>query len=479
MSEIQPNKKLVFCFDGTSNTLDIPYPTNVAITAAAVQNTSKTGPQIVYYDEGVGSGSLWDKMKGGAVGAGLYDKVIEAYKFLVFNYEPNDEIFIFGFSRGAYTARSFAGLIHHVGVVNSCFADKIKVATALYQNREKKDVIDDLDDINEFRRQFVTDSCASEQDIAWRLANVEGFEPTLPIVRVRYIGVWDTVKTIGDPRFGDDDGDGEYDDAEFHDHNLYPSVVAARHAVSIDERRKKFNVTPWDNIDALNQARGFDVADPDRPYQQQWFPGGHGSVGGGGDIRGLSDEGLEWVLDGAKAEGLALDISTHSKIWGIRPDVLAPLENASTVSWKPADVVMRLLPKADRKGPSAIHEISTATIVRWAAPAKFTPEKKTYRPAPLSSLGDQLDAAAKAYASWEFASRGDYEKEAETVAETVTAEGRTFRRYVIQLGESLGGIAERELGDKDRAGEILDINRTTILDPNRYYAGQIINLPMA
>ena len=93
-------KRLVFCFDGTSNTLDREFPTNVAITAAAVRNSSNTGPQIVYYDEGVGTGSGRDKLVGGATGKGLFQRIVEGYKFLVFNYEPGDEIFIFGFSRG-------------------------------------------------------------------------------------------------------------------------------------------------------------------------------------------------------------------------------------------------------------------------------------------------------------------------------------------------------------------------------------------
>ena len=431
-------KRLVFCFDGTSNTLDIPYPTNVAITAAAVQNTSRTGPQIVYYDEGVGSGGAWDKITGGAVGAGLYDRVVEAYKFLVFNHEPGDEIFIFGFSRGAYTARSFAGLIRHAGVVNSCFADKIKVATALYQNREKKDVIDDRDEINQFRREFVIDSCASDQDVAWRTANIPGCDPTaVPMVRVRYIGVWDTVKTIGDPRLGDRDNDGEFDDAEFHDHNLYSSVVSARHAVSIDERRKKFDVTLWNNIDELNRSKNFAVDDPTRPYQQQWFPGGHGSVGGGGDIRGLSDEGLEWILEGAKRQGLKLDTTTHSKIWGIKPDVLVSLSNSSTKSWAPADVIMRHLSKKDRSGPKFIHEVSTAAIVRWAAPNAMTPGDELYRPAPLAVLTAKVNAAAAAYEPWEFETRGGFVTDGVAVAPTVTSGAHTFRRYVIKLGESL------------------------------------------
>ncbi|MDO1560101.1 DUF2235 domain-containing protein [Brevundimonas sp. 2R-24] len=470
-------KRLVFCFDGTGNTLDRPHPTNVAITAAGVKNTAKGGvAQIVYYDEGVGTGTWRDKMVGGATGKGLYERVVEGYKALVFNYEPGDEIFIFGFSRGAYTARSFAGLIQHVGIVNSCYADKIHVAASLYERREKKDAIEELDEINRFRAQFAPDVCASEQDRAWRLKNggAAGADK-LPIVGIKYIGVWDTVKTLGDPMLGDDDGDGEYDAAEFHDHRLHPSVEAARHAVAIDERRKKFDVTLWDNVDELNEKRGASINDSDRPYQQQWFPGDHGSVGGGGEIRGLSDEALEWVWEGAKKQGLALDASSYSKIWGIRPDVLAPTVNTAEKKWDIASVVMRNLPKHDRRGPTAMHEVSTAAIVRWAAPEGS--DRPLWRPKPLEDIRAQMDRAAASYLPWEFVARGGYEPA--ELPPAVDGQGNPLRRYVVPAGSTLAEIAENQLGNRARADEILALNRTTILDSDRYYAGQIVNLPEA
>lgn len=475
-----PNKKLVFCFDGTSNTLEIENPTNVAITAAAVKNTSRTGPQIVYYDEGVGS-TRQDNVLGGAVGAGLYDKVVEAYKFLVFNYEPGDDLYIFGFSRGAYTARSFAGLIHHVGVVNSCYAEKIKVAAALYKSRDRNDVIDDLDEINEFRGRYAPDVCASEQDAAWRARHVKGFDPAAaPVVRVRYIGVWDTVKSIGDPLLGDRDDDGEFDAAEFHDDRLHPTVVAARHAVALDERRKKFNVTLWSNVDALNRGRKAAVDSPERPYQQMWFPGGHGSVGGGGNLKGLSDEGLLWVLEGAKLEGLELDITTASKIWGMHPDVLAPLENSTgPKSWRLSDVAMRMLPTADRVGPTQLHEVSQAARVRWAAPDGATPEAGRYRPKTLERLAGKLGAATADFKPWEYEARGGYAAPGARVANFKTRDGQAFRRYVVSPGDSLGKIAGALLKDPKRAGEILALNRTTVMEPARISVGQVLNVPLA
>ncbi|MDP1877647.1 MAG: DUF2235 domain-containing protein [Actinomycetota bacterium] len=471
-------KRLVFCFDGTSNTLDRAFPTNVAITAAAVRNTSPSGPQIVYYDEGVGS-TRDDAFKGGAFGSGLYEKVVEAYKFLVFNYEPGDEIFIFGFSRGAYTARSFAGLVHHVGVVNSCFADQIKVATALYQKRDAGNPSNGLDLLTRFRREFVPDCCASEEDLAWRKANVPGFDPDkAPIVRIRYIGVWDTVKTIGSSVLGDRDDDGEFDAAEFHDHNLHSSVDSARHAVALDERRKKFDVTLWDNVDDLNKARGVAVDDPNRPYQQLWFPGDHGSVGGGGDVRGLSDEGLEWVLEGAKAAGLALDTSTVSRIYGIKPDALASLENSSKTDWSVAGIGMKLLPRDDRVGPKALHEVALSSILRWAAPKDMVPEDERYLPGSLSDIAPLMNGAASGYEDWEFRARGGYADGDEGLPD-IKANNQVFRRHAVKSGETLGVIARDLLGDAKRKSEILALNRTTIIDPDRLYMGQVLNLPKA
>lgn len=469
-------KRLVFCFDGTGNALDRPHATNVAITAAAIKNVSRTVPQIIYYDEGVGTGSWRDKFVGGTMGKGLFDRIVEAYKFLVFNYEPGDEIFIFGFSRGAYTARSFAGLIQHVGVVNSCFADKIHVAASLYERRESKDAIEELDEINRFRAEFAPDVCASEQDRLWRIQNAGvASAEKLPVVAIKYIGVWDTVKTIGDPMLGDDDGDGEYDAAEFHDHRLHTSVAAARHAVAIDERRKKFNVTLWDNIDALNTERGAKVDDSERPYQQQWFPGDHGSVGGGGDIRGLSDEALEWIWEGAKQQGLAFEASSYSKIWMIQPDVLAPTINMSEKTWDLPAVVMRNLPKRDREGPTRMHDVSRSAVIRWAAPA--AKGRPLWRPSALRELEVEMNKAAAEFQEWEFTSRGGFKDERLPAA--FDGDGKPFRRHLIRQGSSLEKIAEKELGSRDRVGEILSANRTTITSPGRYYAGQIINLPAA
>lgn len=102
-------KRLIFCFDGTWNKLEPGRATNVVLTAASIERIGRDGsPQIIHYDEGVGTGDL-DQFRGGMFGTGLIDNVREAYRFLIFNYDPGDEIYVFGFSRGAYSAPTFVG----------------------------------------------------------------------------------------------------------------------------------------------------------------------------------------------------------------------------------------------------------------------------------------------------------------------------------------------------------------------------------
>lgn len=113
-------RRLVVCFDGTWNTPDKgDVPTNVVGMVRAVRALDDGGvSQIVFYDKGVGTTNRIDSILGGAFGTGLLENVLDGYRFVANNYEPGDEIFIFGFSRGAYTARSLAGLIGLAGLLN-------------------------------------------------------------------------------------------------------------------------------------------------------------------------------------------------------------------------------------------------------------------------------------------------------------------------------------------------------------------------
>jgi uncharacterized protein (DUF2235 family) len=138
-------KRIVFCFDGTTNKLAAENPTNVVLMAESVLPTAPDGtPQLVHYDEGVGTGKM-DRVRGTVFGVGLVTNLREAYRFLIFNHEPNDEIFIFGFSRGAFTARSFAGFIRHVGILDVNSAREIDRALDLYESAMGSDGDDHLE----------------------------------------------------------------------------------------------------------------------------------------------------------------------------------------------------------------------------------------------------------------------------------------------------------------------------------------------
>jgi len=113
-----PTSRLIVCFDGTWNTPDqAGNPTNVVKILRAITARGGDKTQIVFYDKGVGTGGFTDKILGGASGKGLTENMIDGYRFLANNYQDGDELYIFGFSRGAYTARALAGLIHFAGLL--------------------------------------------------------------------------------------------------------------------------------------------------------------------------------------------------------------------------------------------------------------------------------------------------------------------------------------------------------------------------
>ena len=471
-------KRLVFCFDGTGNKVDAPYPTNVVILAASIAHEDRAGmSQIVHYDEGVGTKS-GNKLLGGAFGRGLFDNIAQAYSFLVFNYHPGDEIFIFGFSRGAYTARSFAGMINYCGIIDRCFANQIPATVKFYKEREKGSS-NCTEAMMRWRESYAFNSFVCDEEADWRRQR-NSTAKTSPEAKIsiRYIGVWDTVKTLGSAFFGrDDDGNGDPDEFEFHDHDLNSNVHSARHAVAIDERRKKFNVTLWDNIAELNQASGVDPADPDARFQQRWFPGDHGSVGGGGDVRGLSDEGFEWVVAGARKAGLHLYTISQSKVFGLQPDPLAPTPNITEKKRKKGffSLVMSHLPEADRVGPQHAYEIAQSTVVRWAAPASMFAEETLYRPGSLANVSSVLDTLAADFTEADFARRQTYLRADGDTLPEVTG----FTLHAVTDTDTLGGLAQHYLGDAARHPEIVAANATMVIDPNRIYRNQILIIPEA
>ena len=134
-------KRLIFYSDGTWNTPDQPNPTNVRkLYLATAPHSTDGNRQVPAYDPGVGTeGNRFQRWLGGFSGTGLDKNILDGYRFLVENHEDEDEIFLFGFSRGAYTSRSLVGLVRNCGILKPEHADRIDEAMSLYRSRKKND----------------------------------------------------------------------------------------------------------------------------------------------------------------------------------------------------------------------------------------------------------------------------------------------------------------------------------------------------
>ena len=357
-------KRIVICCDGTWNRLDADRPTNVARIAKAILPRAPDGiVQVIRHIDGVGTGrgvgpvsQAADRALGGLFGRGLMATLAEAYRFLIFNYAPGDEIHLFGFSRGAFTARTLSGLIRNCAIPQARHAGEINAALDLYRRRSAG-THPDADAACAFRARVAPHIGVGEADRSWRAAR--GLAPGHPL-RLRYVGVWDTVGALGVPSHlatlqwlnrG----------LRFHDTRLSRGVEAARQAVAIDERRRVFPPALWDNLDTLN-------AETEGPAkrEQRWFPGDHGAVGGGGEPR-LSNDALLWVAEGAMAEGLALDPDCLAE-WRRDRDCLAPLQMARG----PLAAFLNLS-RRDRSGPDRIDDLAAAALARWRADPRWRP----------------------------------------------------------------------------------------------------------
>ncbi len=379
-------KKIVICCDGTWNRLDGEKVTNVVRIAEAVSSRDAEGTlQVVYYDEGVGSGKAVaeaaDRLIGGAFGGGLMTKVEQAYRFLVFNYDPGDEIFIFGFSRGAFTARSLAGLIRNCGIVEQAQARRIGEAIALYRGRGPESH-PDSDASCAFRARIAPRVHLNDHELDWRRANLPGFREGASVrLRIRYLGVWDTVGALGVPNHLLLAGLFNRGHA-FHDTVLSSSIESARHAVAIDEFRRAYEPALWSNLARLNAS----AEDPaEAPFRQEWFPGDHSSVGGGGETASLSSGALLWIAEGAGLAGLALEARALAEARE-EADHRGPLRSKAK-RFVSLETFMR---KGPRRGPAALEDVSEPARRRWREPAANLHEKALYRPEALAGLSGDL-----------------------------------------------------------------------------------------
>ena len=347
----------IFC-DGTWNKSDAPAPTNVVRLAQAVRNTQPKGQeraQVVIYVEGVGTGrgagklaKFMDRNLGGMFGWGLLENIKEAYRAIIFNYEPGDQIFLFGFSRGAYTARSLAGLIRKAGILPRDKVHLIEDALALYKAPGRDNHPDS--------RHIQAERARLSPLVATSTDDQEARAGDSTLLRIAYLGIWDTVGALGVPSAIPVLAKPLNRKYDFHDHDLSSSVAAARHAVAIDETRKTFPPTLWENLGELN-AR-FPADEP--LYQEQWFAGDHAGVGGGGRDGALARISMDFVAEGAKLAGLDIDQKLLDYALN-EQDACGPTDSGKDISWS-----KRMLRKwkAHRSLPNGAEDVAEAVLWR-------------------------------------------------------------------------------------------------------------------
>jgi len=304
-------KRIITCSDGTWNkpgTTDrgVVVKTNVEKMFNNICSLGKDSisnedvKQLKAYDQGVGTGySSLDRISGGATGAGIDKNIKDMYSFICLNYQPEDEIYLFGFSRGAYTARSIAGFIRNCGLLKPANIHLVERAYNLYRDRNDY-TSPDSDMMLSWRDRF----CIETQ------------------TDIMFVGVWDTVGSLGIPLSIFNNLNKEK--YKFHDCTLSSHVKNAYHALAINEKRKLFLPTLWEKSKTV-------LKNPNhlQAMEQRWFVGVHSNIGGGYSDSGLSDIALNWLMKKAEDVGLCfhnpLPIKVEHNINGELRDSLTPM----------------------------------------------------------------------------------------------------------------------------------------------------------
>ena len=308
-------KNIVVCCDGTNNQLDGDLTNVVRLFEVVVKNER----QVAFYDPGVGTmadpfskGAFrkrWSLLTGLAFGAGLEANVLNAYRFLMRVFETDDQVFLFGFSRGAFTARVLAGMLHAVGLLHAGTEHLLSYVWRNYRGI----------------RTLPDDATAAEREAAQKHAKeVEvmrrSFTRPCP---VSFLGPWDTVGSVG-----------MYNRNQSFAYTFEnPSVAVVRHAVALDERRAAFrsNVFKADPTPLSLQNN--------RPrVMNVWFPGVHSDVGGGyawPECSGLAMVAFNWILREAVAAGLNVqDAKVRALVAESPPNPLAKMHESLQGGWR-------------------------------------------------------------------------------------------------------------------------------------------------
>ncbi len=366
---------------------------------------------MVLYLSGVGTGGYaLDRLVGGAFGFGLFDNVRSGYRYLALNYDPGDEIFVFGFSRGAYTARSLVGMIGRVGLLTreALISDHLPEAVRRYR-RTRPD-----------RHSFhgVSDE---------RFKQVHGH----PDLRVDFLGVFDTVGALGVPgafRRGH----------QFHDVELGSTVVCARQALAIDEHRMKFEPTLWEGRgEPAEGEAALPAGEAARDVRQVWFEGSHSDVGGGYGDCGLSDTALDWMVAQAREKGLAFDedllrLYLDAGSAAIRHDSMTPM-------YRVLNVLARARATVRPPAPERRHFAGSQRILGYP-----------------SGLGVRVASSAAAHFRVDRADHGGQQRQAGRVWQPrewyEPANLAAFAEEPDGLGDRIEPVAARPLSPEEQRG---------------------------
>jgi uncharacterized protein (DUF2235 family) len=278
----RPNRQLVLCFDGTNNNLTGGHKDTNVLKLCKLLDPSP-GRQLVYYDPGVGSpghipGAIAaDKVRskvewlwGLTLGKGLYENIAEGYLFLMRNWQPEDDIYVFGFSRGAFTARSLAGIVARFGILRPTLEGMVPTLLQLYFADQRPGHYRDI--VEQVKQDFCTPEGAK--------------------AHVWFAGMWDTVASVGLPLSG-------------RKINASGTIIGkrldhVRQALALDEHRRSFEHRPY----YIHPTH--DYASTGQSIDQRWFSGAHCDVGGGYPVMAaeMSDHAFLWMLKEAWSLGL-------------------------------------------------------------------------------------------------------------------------------------------------------------------------------
>jgi uncharacterized protein (DUF2235 family) len=336
-------KNIIICSDGTGNEIG----TNCSNVLKLFRVLEKNEQQRVYYHPGVGTIGLqssWGQFKqtargvlGFVTGAGLDEDVLRGYRFLCQNYQDGDRVFLFGFSRGAYTVRALAAFVHVMGLLPPDQIDLAGYAFSSYKTASS----------DSQRADGTPDDSKLKE--AWQFREIARGRP----IDIEFVGVWDTVASVIVPR--QDSFWLDMQTLRFTRTNN--SVKKFRHAMSIDEQRRMFRLNRW-TVPQSYRSDPFDAATAiDQDIRQVWFAGVHGDVGGGYPEKesGLSKFPLAWMVEQARAAGLSMDqAAIDHLVWGtpaprsshyyVAPDAAAALHVSLTGLWQ----ILEWLPKRDK-----------------------------------------------------------------------------------------------------------------------------------